>query len=249
MSTVILVVIILVVAGVAGVVLATQLKRRSPTQRLRAEFGPEYDRAVERHGDRAEAERDLLERKRRHRELDIRPLDGGARERYRDQWTRIQEGFVDDPASVVGQADTLVTTVAAERGYPEGDFDERIALLSVDHGHTVDHYRRAHEIGDRSGRSDASTEDLRQAMVHYRALLEDLLGGSPGDSDPEVRRHAENRQIAGERAEREPAEKDHAEDRRPEDRTTADLRADDRPADDTPADDRRRDQDPTRTKE
>jgi hypothetical protein len=197
MSTAILVVIAIVVAGGVGVVLGLAIWRRLRTQQLSAEFGPEYDRTVERHGNRADAERELLERKRRHRELDIRSLDSGSRERYREQWTQIQENFVDDPEAVVDQADRLVITVVAERGYPTGSFDEQITTLSVDHGHTVDHYRRAHEIGDRAGRKEASTEDLRQAMVHYRALFEDLLGAPPGERD----RQAENRQIEDRQAE------------------------------------------------
>jgi hypothetical protein len=234
MSTAILVVSIIVVAGVVAVVLGTLIGRRTRTQQLRTGFGPEYDRAVERHGDQAEAERELLERKRRHRELDIRSLDAGARERYRDEWARIQERFVDDPESVVVEADRLVTTVVTERGYPSGSFDERVAALSVDHGHTVDHYRRAHEIGDRAGRKDASTEDLRQAMVHYRALFEDLLGDGSAERD----RRTEDRDIESHDTGERQAES-RADDRQAEKQLTEKQRAEERQAEEQPADERR----------
>jgi FtsZ-interacting cell division protein ZipA len=191
MSTVMQVVIAIVVIAVIAVVLGLLAWRRTRTQRLREEFGPEYDRAVERHGDRDKAEHELLDRKRRHEELDIRPLEPRARERYRDEWAHIQEQFVDNPEAAVEQADRLVTTVMAERGYPTKDFDDRIATLSVEHGRTLDHYRRGHEISARASHKEASTEDLRQATVHYRALFEVLLTPSgeharrPGDARPD----------------------------------------------------------------
>ena len=189
MSTVLQVVIAIVVIALV-VVVGLIAWRRLRSGRLREEFGPEYDRALEQHGDRGVAERELLERKRRHQELDIRPLDPDARERYLDQWTRIQEEFVDDPPAAVEHADRLVTTVMGERGYPTKDFDDRVATLSVEHGRTLDHYRQAREISERSGRQEASTEDLRQATVHYRALFEELLSVS----DARPTREAEDKQ-------------------------------------------------------
>lgn len=173
MSTALLVVTVVVVAvlAAAGFLLWSGLR----TRRLRRRFGPEYDRAVERYGSRGAAERELLTRRRRHQRLNLRPLEARRRERHREQWARIQERFVDAPEEAVGRADRLVTEVMAERGYPTEDFQERIAQLSVDHGRTLDQYRRGREISRRAAEGTASTEELRQAMVHYRALLEELL--------------------------------------------------------------------------
>ncbi|HEU5160170.1 MAG TPA: hypothetical protein VFU43_24450 [Streptosporangiaceae bacterium] len=174
MSTAVLVVIAFVaVAAATGIGLL--LRGRARTRRLRRRFGPEYDRTVARHDDRRAAERELRARERRHDELDIRPLDATARGRYREQWVHVQEQFVDSPEAALGQADRLVITVMGDRGYPTKGFDERVAHLSVEHGRTIDYYRRGHEISCRAERRQASTEDMRQAMVHYRALLEDLL--------------------------------------------------------------------------
>ncbi|HEX2316132.1 MAG TPA: hypothetical protein VHJ17_20490 [Thermomonospora sp.] len=174
MSTAMMVVVAVVVVAllaVAGVLLWS----RSRSRRLRRQFGPEYDRALERHGDRAAAERELRARRERHQELDLRPLDPRQRALYREQWTHVQEQFVDAPESAVEHADRLVTAVMAERGYPTRDFEDRVAHLSVEHGRTLDQYRRGHQISVRAAAGEATTEDLRQAMVHYRALFEDLL--------------------------------------------------------------------------
>jgi len=167
------VVVVVVVALVAGA--GFLFWRQARTQRLRRQFGPEYDRAIDSHQNRREAERELQNREQRHQELDIRPLDPQARERYRQQWTQVQEHFVDAPEAAVEQGDRLVIVVMGERGYPTENFDERVASLSVEHGRMLDHYRRGHEISLSAGRKEASTEELRQAMVHYRALFEELL--------------------------------------------------------------------------
>jgi hypothetical protein len=174
MSTAIMVVIavIIVAAAVAAAFLAWKQAR---TRRLRRRFGPEYDRAVRQHGGRAAAERELLGREQRHQELELRDLDPRRREQYREQWVRVQERFVDAPESAVEQADGLVTVVMGERGYPTHGFEEKAAHLSVEHGRTLDNYRRGHDISGRAAGKEASTEELRQAMVHYRALFEDLL--------------------------------------------------------------------------
>jgi hypothetical protein len=165
---------VIVIALVAGA--AFLLWREGQSRRLRRQFGPEYDRALERHSSRAEAERELRDRERRYGDLDIRPLDPAAREQHRRRWAQIQEQFVDDPRPAVEQANLLVNSVMAERGYPTRDYDEQTASLSVEHARTLDHYRRGHEIGTRaSSGGNVSTEDLRQAMVHYRALFDDLL--------------------------------------------------------------------------
>ncbi|MFC4913861.1 hypothetical protein [Actinomadura gamaensis] len=180
MSTAVMVVIaIVVVLAVAAALLLAV--RQSRTRRLRNRFGPEYDRAVERAGGRSAAERELMSREKRHEELSLRELDPRQRELYREQWTHVQEQFVDTPDAAVAQADRLVTAVMGDRGYPTRDFDDRVEHLSVEHGRTLDHYRRGHEISVRADRKEASTEDLRQAMVHYRALFEDLLAVPAGE--------------------------------------------------------------------
>ncbi|MDL4817129.1 hypothetical protein [Actinomadura opuntiae] len=174
MSTAIMVVIaVIIVAAVAAVAFLAWKQAR--TRRLKRRFGPEYERAVQQHGGRTAAERELLGRERRHEELELRDLDPRRREEYREQWVRVQERFVDAPESAVEQADGLVTVVMGERGYPTHGFEEKVAHLSVEHGRTLDHYRRAHDISGRAAGKQASTEDLRQAMVHYRALFEELL--------------------------------------------------------------------------
>ena len=168
---IIAVAVVLVVA--AAVVAATQQQRRS---RLRDTFGPEYDREVSQRGDRREAERELSGRLERRREYDIRPLSPQQRERYMVSWSNVQAHFVDAPRDAVQEADTLITALMRERGYPMADFDQRAADLSVEHGRVIDNYRTAHDISQRSAAGSASTEDLRQAMVHYRSLFSDLLG-------------------------------------------------------------------------
>ncbi len=153
---------------------------RQRTRRLQTQFGPEYQRSVEQTGDRRQAEADLRERTRRREGYDIRPLSAPARERYANDWRVVQGRFVDAPADAVREADGLVVVVMGEMGYPMADFEQRQADVSVDHPVVVQNYRAAHEISERNQRGDASTEDLRQAMVHYRALFEDLLH-TPGD--------------------------------------------------------------------
>jgi hypothetical protein len=162
-----LVAVIVVLLCVVGVLLYRQ--RRS-TQ-LREGFGPEYDRVVEERGPRV-GEAELRERFDRRRSYDIRPLEPEARDRYAERWRATQAQFVDQPASALADADRLVAEVMRERGYPVEDFDQQADDVSVDHPHVVEHYRKAHAI--QSAR-DGSTEDLRQALVHYRALFDELL--------------------------------------------------------------------------
>jgi len=175
MTAVIWVVVVLVVlaaVGTLGYLATTQGRRRQLQQR----FGPEYDRTVREHESRKEAEEELRARETRFEKLGIRPLDAESRSSYAKKWTEVQERFVDAPAFAVTEADTLVTAVMSERGYPTENFDQVVSDLSVEHGRTLDHYRQAHEISGRAARQQASTEELRQAMVHYRALFEELLG-------------------------------------------------------------------------
>jgi hypothetical protein len=169
----VLVIILLIVVAAAGVVIVRQ--RRS--QQLQEGFGPEYGRTLADRGDRREAEAELLERQERHGQLEIRELEPHVRERYADRWRAAQRTFVDQPAAAVGEADALVSKVMRDRGYPvEDDFERRAADISVDHPVVVENYRSAHEISERADRSEASTEDLRQAMIHFRELFDELLG-------------------------------------------------------------------------
>jgi hypothetical protein len=162
-----LVAVIVVLLCVVGVLVYRQ--RRSA--QLREGFGPEYDRVVEDRGPRA-GEAELRERFDRRRSYDIRPLDPAARDRYAERWRATQAQFVDQPASALADADKLVAEVMRERGYPVEDFDQQADDVSVDHPEVVEHYRKAHAI--HSAR-EASTEDLRQGLVHYRALFDELL--------------------------------------------------------------------------
>jgi hypothetical protein len=178
MSTGAIIAIIVVILIVAALLVGLSVVRRR--RRLRDRFGPEYDRAVDEHG-RREAEAELTERERRVRHLDIKPLSPTARAQYASEWTAVQEQFVDAPQSAVTGAQSLVTAVMKDRGYPTEAFDQTVADLSVEHAATLDHYRAAHDISQRAGSGTASTEELRQAMIHYRALFTELLG-QPGNS-------------------------------------------------------------------
>jgi hypothetical protein len=174
---------ILIVAGTIG----TMLRRRSG--RLRSTFGPEYDRAVEHSDSRREAESELAERERRRKELDIRPLGAEARDAYARSWQRASADFVDSPTTAVAQADALVIDVMRDRGYPMDDFEQRAADVSVDHPEVVERYREGHRISQRAARGEASTEDLRQAMQHYRELFNELL--EPPADEPATRERDE----------------------------------------------------------
>jgi hypothetical protein len=175
-ATVTIVLIIVVLLVLAAIVFGVRAARR---RRLQQTFGPEYDRVVADTGNRTEAERELLERTKRHAELELRPLSPESRAKYAAAWEEVQIRFVDDPKEAAETADELVTKLIAERGYPTGDYDERLANLSVEHAATLEHYRNAHEISERSKNGSAETEDLRQALVHYRSLFADLLGENP----------------------------------------------------------------------
>lgn len=142
---------------------------------LQERFGPEYDRTVADAPSRREAEADLAERRNRRDELEVRPLAQDSRDRYASRWHNTQAQFVDDPEPAVGEADRLIQEVMRERGYPVEDFEQRASDLSVDHPEVISNYRAAHGISVASERGKASTEDLRTAMVHYRALFAELL--------------------------------------------------------------------------
>ena len=196
MSTWIWVVIAVVVVLL---VLAAVALPRMRSRRLQQQFGPEYERTVTSTGDRRAAEQDLHQREQRRREFEIRPLDPGARMAYADRWRSTQERFVDMPAEAVGEADALVQQVMRDRGYPVGDFDQRARDISVDHPAVVTEYHAAHEVSVLNERGQASTEQLREAMVHYRALFADLLDGH-GEGDGRNDRTSTNDQPRSESA-------------------------------------------------
>lgn len=178
-----LVIVAALVLLAAGAYVAWQQYQR---RQLREGFGPEYDRAVADAPSRREAETELAERKKRHDELEIRPLAPAAAGRYREQWEAAQARFVDDPEGAIAEADHLIQQVMRERGYPVDDFERRADDVSVDYPEVVDEYRRGHELAEAAEAGDATTEDLRQALVHYRALFERML--ETADDREEVRR-------------------------------------------------------------
>jgi FtsZ-interacting cell division protein ZipA len=181
MDTGLLVAILIVLAVL--VVLALFLSRQRRSRKLKEQFGPEYDRTVAEAGDRKEAEARLQERTERRQQLDIVPLDPTDRDRYVEAWRQTQARFVDEPAEATREADRLITEVMRQRGYPIDDFEQRAADISVDHPQVVDDYRAAQAIASANERSEASTEDLRQALVHYRSLFEELLEVDRADND------------------------------------------------------------------
>jgi len=169
-------VIVLAIALVAAIGAAIWLYTRNRrTEHLQERFGPEYERTLAETHDQRTAERELAQRAERVDHLNIRPLTPAERDRYVERWRSTQARFVDDPTGATEDADELVGEVMAERGYPVGDSEQRAADVSVQHPRVVEHYRAAHAIAVQNTRGDADTEELRQALVHYRALFEDLL--------------------------------------------------------------------------
>lgn len=149
--------------------------QRRQSQHLQSRFGPEYDHEVEEKGSRRKAESELAEREKRVKKLDVRPLEPAARDGFRHRWTQVQARFVDDPPGAVAEADDLLGEVMRTRGYPVRDFEQNAGDISVDHPEVVKHYRAGHDIAVRHQRGEASTEELRQAMIHYRALFDELV--------------------------------------------------------------------------
>jgi hypothetical protein len=167
------VIVVAAVLVVAAIVWAAAKARR--TKALKGRFGPEYDRVAADAPSRREAEAELRDREQRRDELDIRPLDSQARERYRARWQEVQARFVDDPEGSVAAADSMIQNVMRERGYPVEDFDTRAADLSVDHSEVVENYRAGHAIAVAHDRGNAGTDDLRTAIQHYRVLFVELV--------------------------------------------------------------------------
>jgi len=166
---------ILIVLVVVACVALYLRRRRRTTAGLRKRFGPEYDRAVLEHGSGHKAEAKLADRETRVESLKIRELGATERERYIADWHAVQSRFVDHPKGAVTGADELVSSLMRARGYPTADFDQRAADISVNHPRLVEYYRSAHEVAVRLGRDEASTEDLRTAMIQYRTIFDELV--------------------------------------------------------------------------
>lgn len=168
--------IVLIVAVVAVVAaIAWWAFRRRRTTEFRDWFGPEYDRTVSFANSRSEAENELKERRELRERLDVRPLTAESRARYQEAWEEIQARFVDAPAIALVSAEALAVRVMNERGYPVDDFDQQVEVISVDHPDVVTHFRAGRAVVERANMEDADTEDLRQGLVHYRALFDRLL--------------------------------------------------------------------------
>ncbi|MGA3293181.1 MAG: hypothetical protein ABSE45_04260 [Candidatus Acidiferrales bacterium] len=181
-TTQIAIVIVVAVMVAAGIAIWLFIRKRR-TERLRTQFGgAEYTRAVKEGGSQRKAEAALDKRAERVEALHIRPLAPGDRARFVESWGRVQARFVDSPGGAVTDADQLLGDVMSTRGYPMSDFEQRAADISVDHPLVLDNYRAAHQAALRQTRGQASTEDLRQAMIHYRTLFEELV------SEPEMAR-------------------------------------------------------------
>ena len=178
----------------AAVLIIWLLMRQRRSRQVRQHFGPEYTEAVHRTGDPVKAEAELLEREKRVKKFNIRPLSTDEHSRFTDHWHRLQEIFVDNPGDAVAGADDLLGQVMQTRGYPVSDFEQRSADLSVDYPFVVEHYRAGHAIALRRNQGQADTEELRQALIHYRELFDELVtDGRSGSVN--VRRAEETRRA------------------------------------------------------
>lgn len=181
-----LAIVAIIVVALAGVVLWRN-NRKKQRQELARQFGPEYDRLLREHGSAAAVDRELEARQKRVRKLSIKELSDSERRSFDEAWRQTQERFVDTPLIAVRSAHDLVQQVMRTRGYPVDDFEQRVADLSVDHPTVVEHYRAAHSLHEKNRQGQSDTEQLRMAMVHYRALFADLLGAAH-DREPGSRR-------------------------------------------------------------
>jgi hypothetical protein len=183
---IIAVIVVLVIVAIAAAAWSFSRKQRS--ERLRRQFGPEYDHIVATTGDRHRAESELSEREKRTKALKIRSLSREEVNRFSDEWQKVQSRFVDEPHEAITDAELLVGEVMEARGYPTAGYERRISYLSVNHPRAVQNYRDAQAITQREGRNEVSTEDLRRAMTYYRELFDDLL-------EPDSAKAAEPRKV------------------------------------------------------
>lgn len=175
MSTTAIIIVVVIAVLVIAAIVAMIMRQRARSRRLRQRFGDEYDLMVGRAGNRRRAESELQRREQHRRQLDLRPLEPEERAAFAERWRRTQEEFVDRPVESVKNADLLVAQVMKARGYPVGDFEQQARDVSVDHASVMSQYRTAHEISLRNDDRRATTEELRRAMTHYRALFSELL--------------------------------------------------------------------------
>ncbi len=173
------IVIVIVVLVIVGVILGLVFSRRNRSKQLHEKFGPEYDHAVEAKGSEKKAQAELIERQKHVETLEIRPLTVSEHDRYLAEWTAVQSKFVDEPGQAIVDADRLIMEVMQLRGYPVSDFDQRAADISVNYPALVTNYRGAREIADKNKLGQANTEEMRQAMIYYRSLFEELLKTEP----------------------------------------------------------------------
>ncbi|MDT7664591.1 MAG: hypothetical protein QOD04_4147 [Pseudonocardiales bacterium] len=184
-TVIVIIIAVIVILAIGAAIYRLTQKRRS--DRLHERFGPEYDRAVERADDRRGAESELLEREKRHKELELRTLDAGQQRQFEQRWSDVQRDFVDGPAKAVHHADRLVVDVMSARGYPVDDFDQRADDLSVKYPKVTQHYREARRIARANERGEVSTEELRTAVTSYRSLVDALLHDSDGPKSDSAR--------------------------------------------------------------
>jgi hypothetical protein len=171
-----MIIIVVLALVVIGVILGPVFARRKRSERLHDHFGTEYDHTVQTLGDEKKAQTELDERRKHVEALDIRPLSVGEHERYLADWTSVQSKFVDDPGQAIVDADRLIMEVMQVRAYPVSDFEQRAADISVNYPTLVSNYRAARVIAVKNDQRQADTEELRQAMIYYRSLFEELLG-------------------------------------------------------------------------
>jgi hypothetical protein len=189
-TIIVIIIAVIVILAIGAAMYRLAQKRRS--DRLHEQFGPEYDRAVDRADGRRGAESELLEREKRHKELELRTLDAGQQRQFEQRWSDVQRDFVDGPAQAVQHADRLVVDVMSARGYPVDDFDQRADDLSVKYPKVTQHYREARRIARANERGEANTEELRTAVTSYRSLVDALLHDHDGP-------RSENTRVDGER--------------------------------------------------
>lgn len=201
---------ILIAVAVVAVVAVVIVLRERRTSSLRERFGPEYERTMQQQSGRRAAERDLRNRQKQRARLEIRPLPEPARAQYAAEWRAVQERFVEQPSSAVLAADALVRRVMSDEGYPVENFNAQSDLVSVDHPRVVENYRLAHDVYERTQAQQASTEDMRRALLSYRSLFDELLAA--GSAEPDGRAPAPDRQSATQQQQKQPEQ--HEGDRR-----------------------------------